>query len=49
MNTGTDTRPLQGTRAGAAAGRESKRASATPFGEKPAAGNGRQTAVMSRK
>lgn len=36
-NTGTDTRPLQGTRAAGAAGRESKRGSTSPFGaEKPA-------------
>jgi len=31
-NTGTDTRPLQGTRAGQAAQREPKRSTNTPFG-----------------
>jgi len=34
----SDARPLQGTRAGAAANREGRRTSASPFGDKPAPG-----------
>ena len=39
-NTGTDTQPLAGTRAAAAANRENKRGSASPFGQRNAANNG---------
>lgn len=44
-NTGTDTRPLQGTRAAAAAQREPKRGTNVPFGsEKSGANNGQNGA-----
>jgi hypothetical protein len=40
----TDAQPLQGTRAGAAAGRESKRGSASPFTDKNSTNGRRKTA-----
>jgi hypothetical protein len=44
-NTGTDTRPLQGTRAGAAAQREPKRSTNVPFGtDKSTSSNGQNAA-----
>ena len=46
----TDVRPLQGTRAGAAASREPKRGSNPPFsGEKSAVGNGSSQTAARRK
>ena len=46
----TDIRPLQGTRAGAAANRDSRRGSNAPFtGEKTAVGNGNSQSAARRK
>jgi hypothetical protein len=42
---GSDVRPLQGTRAAAAAAREPKRGSAAPFGERNPAGKRRNAAT----
>lgn len=41
----TDAQPLQGTRAGAAANREPKRGTPSPFGEKSTNANGRKKAA----
>jgi hypothetical protein len=43
-NTGTDTRPLQGTRAAQAAQRDTKRGSSVPFGSEKGSANGQQSA-----
>ncbi|MGH7947552.1 MAG: DUF2934 domain-containing protein [Opitutaceae bacterium] len=48
-NTGSDVRPLQGTRAAAAAGRDSKRASNPPFAtQRSAVGHGHAPSVGKR-
>ena len=50
MNTGSDVNPLQGTRAAAAANRENRRGSATPFNPaKNAPGNGNAQSATRRK
>jgi hypothetical protein len=46
---GTDARPLQGTRAAAAASREPKRGSTNPFGDRAASGTGNGQSTGKRK
>lgn len=48
-NTGSDVRPLQGTRAAAAANRESKRGSNSPFGAEKSPANGNSQSAARRK